>query len=65
MNQLPGGQRRDKPPSVRGGELPHRLDGVVSGGVPPRDGAQHRVSGVGADDDGFDPQRLGPPRGGT
>ena len=28
MNQLPGGQRRDKPPSVRGGELPHRLDGV-------------------------------------
>ena len=27
-DQLPGGQRRDKPPSVRGGELPHRLYGV-------------------------------------
>jgi hypothetical protein len=36
----------------------------ASGGVPPRDGAQHRVSGVGADG-GRGPQRLGPPRGGT
>ena len=43
---------------------PIALTALASGGVPPRDGAQHRVSGVGADG-GRGPQWLGPPRDGT
>ena len=44
-DQMPGGQRRDKPPSVRGGELPHRLYGVGQRGCAAA--GWHPASGLG------------------